>query len=70
MIQLTLSIYLLIQSKLQLMHSTATIIETLRKVMIVHRRLDPRDTVNRAMMTFVYRKSVRLLCTTVQHVAA
>jgi uridylate kinase len=40
--QLTLSMYLLIQSKLQLMHSTATIIEALRKVIIVHRRHDPR----------------------------
>jgi hypothetical protein len=69
--QLTLSMYLLIQSKLQLMHSTATIIEALRKVMIVHRRHDPVMTVNRAMMTFVYRKAVRhLRLTTVQRVAA
>jgi hypothetical protein len=62
--QLTLSMYLLIQSKLQLMHSTATIIEALRKVIIVHQRHDPVRhlmTVNRAMMTFVYRKSVRHL---------
>jgi hypothetical protein len=39
--QLTMSMYLLVQSKLQLLHSTATIIEALRKVMIVHNRHDP-----------------------------
>jgi hypothetical protein len=67
--QLTLSMYLLIQSKLHLMHSTATIIETLRKVMIVHQRHDPRMTVNRAIMVFIYRKAMRLFrLTTIQRV--
>jgi hypothetical protein len=58
-IQLTLLMYLLIQSKLQLMHCAATIIETLHEVIIVHPRNHPENTVNRAMMTFVYRKIVR-----------
>jgi hypothetical protein len=39
--QLTMSMYLLVQSKLQLLHSTATIIEALRKVMIVHKDMIP-----------------------------
>jgi hypothetical protein len=59
--QLTLLMYLLIQSKLQLMHSAASIIEALRRVIIVHQRHDPTMTVNRAMMIFVYRKAVRHL---------
>jgi hypothetical protein len=57
--QLTLSMYLLIQSKLQLMHVTTAVIETLRKVMIVHQKHNPRKSVNRAMMTFAYHKAVR-----------
>jgi hypothetical protein len=59
--QLTLLMYLSVQSKLKLLHSTATNIKALRKVMIVHKRLDRGMIVSRAMMTFVYRKAVRHL---------
>ena len=57
--QLTLSMYLLIQSALRLRQSSATLIESLRRVMIVYPTY-PRDLfINLALMTFAYRKAMK-----------
>lgn len=59
--QLTLSIYLLVQCKLQLKHATLTFTEVLRKVKLVHDRHDMTMVISRSVLTFVYRRSVLLL---------
>jgi len=56
--QLTLSIYLLIQSKLRLRHSVTSLSDILRVIQRVHDRHDEGDIINRAMMAFIYRKTV------------
>ena len=57
-IQLTLLIYLLVQSKLRLRHSMTSLIDILRVIQRVHDRYPERAIINRAMMTIVYRKTV------------
>jgi len=55
--QLTFSMYLLVQSKLQLKHSVTSLIDILRVIQRVHDRNGERN-INRAMMAFIYRKTV------------
>jgi hypothetical protein len=59
--QLTVSLYLLIQSKLQLSHSPATFIEVLRNVFAACLRHSILSIINRGMLMFTYRKAVRRL---------
>jgi hypothetical protein len=59
--QLTLSMYLLVQCKLRLKHATPTFIEVLRKVKLAHSRHHEEMMTCRSILTFVYRRSVRLL---------
>jgi len=56
--QLTLSLYLLVQSKLRLRHSVTSLIDILRVIQRVHDRYRERLIINRAMMAFIYRKTV------------
>ena len=56
--QLTMSMYLLVQSKLRLRHSMTSLIDILRVIQRVHDQHDESMITNLAMMTFVYRKTV------------
>jgi len=53
-----LSMYLLVQSKLRLRHSVTSLIDILRVIQRVHDRYRERLIINRAMMAFIYRKTV------------
>ena len=65
--QLTLSMYLLIQSALHLRQSPAALIESLHRGMIVYRRHSRESIINRALMTFVYRKAMKHLHLEIRH---
>jgi len=56
--QLTLSMYLLVHSKLRLRHSVTSLSDILRVIQRVHDRHDKGIIINRAMMAFIYRKTV------------
>ena len=56
--QLTLSMYLLVQSKLRLQHSMTSLVAILPAIQSVHDIHNEIMFINRAMMTFVYRKIV------------
>jgi hypothetical protein len=65
--QVTLSMYLLIQSALHLRQSPATFIKTLRNVITVYMRHSSDLIINRALMTFVYRKVIKHLRLEIGH---
>jgi len=56
--QLTLSMYLLVQSKLRLRHSVTSLIDILPVIQRVHDMYGERHIINRAMMAFIYRQTV------------
>ena len=56
--QLTLSLWLVAQCKVRLRHSMTSFIDILRTMQRVHDRLPERAKINRAMLAFVYRKTV------------
>ena len=57
--QCTLSIYLLVQSKLRLRHSLMSMIDIIPAIQRVYKRHRHESMItNRAMMTFVYRRIV------------
>ena len=58
LMQLILSMYLLVQSKLRLRHSMTSLIDILRVIQHVHDRLRDQSNINRSMMKFVCRKTV------------
>jgi hypothetical protein len=59
--QLTLLLYLLIQSKLLLSHPPATFIDDLRNVTAACLRHSVDNIINRGLLMFAYRKAVRRL---------
>jgi Mab-21 protein len=60
-VQLTLSLYLLIQSKLQLRHPAATFVKSLCTVINLYAKHSTQNIINRAMLMFVYFKAFRRL---------
>jgi len=61
--QMTLSMYLLVQSKVRLRHSVTALIDILPLIQRVHDRHSERMIINRAMMAFIYRKTIKQLKT-------
>lgn len=60
-IQLTLSVYLLVQCKLRLQHPPATFMNALRSVVLVYFKHDSQMIINRAMLMLVYRRAIQHL---------
>jgi Mab-21 protein len=65
--QLTLSMYLLIQSALRLRQLPTTFIDSFRRVMIVYHRHSHGSIINRALMIFAYRKAMKQLRSEIDH---
>jgi hypothetical protein len=65
--QTTLSMYLVIQSALRLRQLPPTLIKSLRRVIIAHMRCPSEAIINRAMITFAYRKAVKHLRLEIGH---
>ena len=58
--QITVSLYLLVQCKLQMRHSMTSLASVLRRVSRAYRRFGDEDMVDRVILAFIYRKARRI----------